>query len=397
MTSKLRQPSVAILEEGRLLSLSWAERVSARFHAAWLRDNGQDPATLDSSNGLRLITILDIPADPRIIDANLEDGQLKLVFAPDGARTRLSLAWLQHKHYDRDPQGPATLLPPDAVPWDASLARHLPTATWEAVHDDPAALANWLTAARTYGFALLTGGPTEPGTVERAVALFGFVRETNYGRIFDVRVEVNPNNLAYTSLALQVHTDNPYRDPPPTLQLLHCLANKVEGGESIVVDGFHAALTLQREAPEDFALLAQHSVPFLWRGTGGVHLEARTPILRVTPEGRLAAVRFNDASLAALDLPFTVMPRYYAARRRFAEILERGSLQVTFKLRPGELYIVDNERVLHGRRGYSDSGRRHLQGCYADRDGLLSKLAVLNASGPTPEAAEAAGQPGRLS
>ena len=34
-------------------------------------------------------------------------------------------------------------------------------------------------------------------------ALFGFVRETNYGKWFEVRTEVNPANLAYTGLGLQ--------------------------------------------------------------------------------------------------------------------------------------------------------------------------------------------------
>jgi [2-(trimethylamino)ethyl]phosphonate dioxygenase len=47
-------------------------------------------------------------------------------------------------------------------------------------------------------------------------------------------------------------------------------------------------------------------------------------------------------------------------------------------LRPGDLFVVDNRRVLHGRRGFG-SGRRHLQGAYADKDGLLSKLRVLEA------------------
>ena len=70
------------------------------------------------------------------------------------------------------------------------------------------------------------------------VALFGYIRETNYGRWFDVRAEVNPTNLAYTSLGLQAHTDNPYRDPVPTLQILYCLESSVEGGDSYVVDGF---------------------------------------------------------------------------------------------------------------------------------------------------------------
>jgi gamma-butyrobetaine dioxygenase len=39
---------------------------------------------------------------------------------------------------------------------------------------------------------------------------------------------------------------------------------------------------------------------------------------------------------------------------------------------------MDNLRVLHGRTGFAaDEGERHLQGCYADRDGLRSTLEVL--------------------
>ena len=48
------------------------------------------------------------------------------------------------------------------------------------------------------------------------------------------------------------------------------------------------------------------------------------------------------------------------------------------KLDPGDLYIVDNTRVLHGRTEFFAEGTRHLQGCYADRDSLFSRLAVLN-------------------
>ena len=39
---------------------------------------------------------------------------------------------------------------------------------------------------------------------------------------------------------------------------------------------------------------------------------------------------------------------------------------------------TDNHRVLHGRTAFdADSGRRHLQGCYVDRDELRSRLRVL--------------------
>jgi gamma-butyrobetaine dioxygenase len=73
------------------------------------------------------------------------------------------------------------------------------------------------------------------------------------------------------------------------------------------------------------------------------------------------------------------MAGFYAAYRSFAQILERPELELTFKLGPGDLFIVDNRRVLHGRKGFTSAGGRHLQGCYADRDGLLSTRAVLQA------------------
>ena len=80
------------------------------------------------------------------------------------------------------------------------------------------------------GFVLLRDVQAEPGMVLEVAASFGFVRETNYGRLFDVRVEPEPGNLAFTSRAILPHTDNPYRDPAPTVQLLHCLRTAVKGG-----------------------------------------------------------------------------------------------------------------------------------------------------------------------
>ena len=89
-------------------------------------------------------------------------------------------------------------------------------------------------------------------------------------------------------------------------------------------------------------------------------------------------MRINNRSAApVVDVPFDAMQDFYAAYRRFAEILEDPAMEVTFKLRPGELFIVDNTRVLHARKAFSGSGARWLQGCYADKDGLLSTLAAI--------------------
>ncbi len=241
--------------------------------------------------------------------------------------------------------------------------------------DDRAALCGWLAAVRRHGLAVMSGVPCEDGAVCRVAELFGHVRETNYGRLFDVRSEVDPVNLAYTNLGLQAHTDNPYRDPVPTLQLLACLQNSVEGGESILLDGFNAAARLRAEAPEAFALLTRHCARFEYAGAKGVRLRARRPLIELAPDGALVAVRFNSRSAAPfVDIPYEEMAAYYNAYRRFAEIIERPDMAIEFKMAPGDLVLFDNTRVLHARTAFSGAGARWLQGCYADKDGLLSTL-----------------------
>ena len=173
----------------------------------------------------------------------------------------------------------------------------------------------------------------------------------------------------------------------PTLQILYCLENSAEGGENMVVDGFAAALRLKAENPEWFDVLTKYCANFEYAGEKGVRLTSRRPMIELAPDGELIAVRFNNRSTAAItDVPFEDMATYYAAYRRLAEIIDDEAMEVTFKLEPGECFIVDNTRVLHARKGYSGAGSRWLQGCYADKDGLLSKLASLEAE--TQEAAQ---------
>lgn len=349
-----------------------------RFHAIWLRDNAQDAATRSPGNGQRLITVLDIPAETRIADARWTPAGLSVRFAPEGKSVVFDPAWLAANAYDRPPPPAAGWTGAAVERWDAGLAGRIPTEAWPEVEADPAARRRWLGAVRRYGFARLTDAPTHSGAVCEVAELFGYVRETNYGRWFDVRAEVDPSNLAYTNLGLQAHTDNPYRDPPPSLQLLVCLASSVEGGASVVVDGFEAAARLRDQDPRGFALLAGRCARFAYAGAADVRLRSKRPMLELAPDGELIGVRFNNRSAAAFtDIPYDEMADYYAAYRRLSALIEDPALAVSFRLAPGELFIVDNWRVLHGRTGFTSGGERWLQGCYADRDGLLSSLAVL--------------------
>jgi [2-(trimethylamino)ethyl]phosphonate dioxygenase len=350
--------------------IDWADGRRSRFAAIWLLDNRPDGR--HGPEGQRLFDIAELAEEPRIAAAAIVGNDISISFA-DGPRATFAAAWLRAHALDETSRRERRVR---HRLWDMGLGAALPTARYGAVAQGGPALAGWLRQVRDLGFALLTGVPAEPGMVCRVIELFGYVRETNYGRLFDVVSVEKPTNLAYTGLALGNHTDNPYRDPVPQLQLLHCLEAAAEGGESIVVDGFFAAERLRRENPDDFALLTRHAVPFRYVEKGTVDIQAKAPLIELDGEGELRAVRYNNRSAAPFDLPEDVVVPYYRACRRFSRLLHDPAATVGFRLAAGDLFIVDNQRVLHGRRGFG-SGRRHLQGAYADKDGLLSKLRVL--------------------
>ena len=366
---------VEILDQGETLRISGPDG-ETRFHAVWLRDNGQDDNTRNPANGQKLITLQDIPPDTTLSDARVIAEDLVLTFAPDQWQTRIDLAWLWNHRYDRTTA--PVLIGPAITTWDGSLSQALPRASYADCCNDPGILLAWLQGISRYGVAVLDDVPEHNAAVLDVIGLFGYVRETNYGPFFEIRSEIDPINLAYTNLGLQSHTDNPYRDPVPGLQFFGCLENNAEGGESVVVDGFRITEILHDAYPEEFELLSACNANFEYLGSSDTHLMTRLPIIERGVDGAVRCVRFNNRSCAALtDIPFEKMADYYRAYRRFGDLVEDASLNVTFKLNPRQLFVTDNTRVLHGRTGFSGSGRRWMQGAYADKDSLESRIRIL--------------------
>ena len=72
------------------------------------------------------------------------------------------------------------------------------------------------------------------------------------------------------------------------------------------------------------------------------------------------------------------MDAWYSAYALLWKLFHSEAHQLEFSLRPGQMIAFDNRRVLHGRREFDpNSGARHLQGTYLDRDMLASRLRVL--------------------
>ncbi|MEM8499866.1 MAG: TauD/TfdA family dioxygenase [Pseudomonadota bacterium] len=222
-----------------------------------------------------------------------------------------------------------------------------------------------------YGIALIKGVSEEPGEVLRFASRIGYVRETNYGRLFDVIAEPDPINLAYTPVGLPLHTDNPYRNPCPTIQLLHCLSAAKTGGHNHFADGFHAAERLRRESPELFSILADTELMFRFHDKA-VDLRDKKQMIQLDADGEICAIHVNHRSMEAPKLSAVQSRLFYAAYRRFTQLLSAPESLIELLLQPGELIAFDNRRVLHGRAGFKITERRHLQGCYIDADAVES-------------------------
>lgn len=314
-----------------------ASHLSARVAAlppAWLRDNCPCPECRDPRSGQKLFQITDLPhglAVGEVVEpAAGGEAPVEVRWVPDGHRSSFPVTWLDaHRPADSALTGDRRTETGKELWTAADLTGRVPEARWDDYLAGPVRRARVLDAVQRLGFALLRGVPRQEGQVLAVAETFGHVRETNYGRLFDVRVEPDPNNLAFTSARITPHTDNPYRDPVPTLQLLHCLENSATGGDSGLVDGFAAAAALRAEDPASFAVLTRTPVPFVFRDDR-TELRADRPLIDVDPLGRIREVRFNNRSIGTLRLPAAALEEFYAAYRGFGELLLRPGLQLDF-------------------------------------------------------------------
>jgi len=367
--------------DGHVLNVTFSDGRKHRFHAIWLRDNALDPETRDPGNRQRLIRVEDIPAGIHIASATgCGNGGVRVRFEPGGHETAFPAEWLAANAYDTALPETGGRPPATANLWTGEGGNRLREHDYRNLGRSDRHRFDYLDDLVRRGAALVGNAPDEDGTVLKIAELSGPVRETNYGRLFDVRAEPNPINLAYSGLGLQAHTDNPYRDPAPTVQVLHCLENTVDGGDTTLVDGFAAACHLRDTDPGSFNLLSRHPARFRFDGDGRTDLRARRPLIELSPDGELLSVRFNNRSAAPLaDVPFDRVEAWYEAWRAFAAAIANPAFQTGFSLTPGMAFTVDNRRILHARSAFSSGGKRWLQGCYADMDAVESNWRVLSA------------------
>lgn len=357
------------------LVVTWADKTSTPFPTIWLRDNC--PSGLHPQTRERVSDLLALGDAPVLCSAQLEGDCAVLSFA-DGHVSRISLLWLDAHRPGQQAADPAAIA---VQSWRASLGSSgIPRFPAAPILVDDQALNAWMQATAALGLTIVEDLENRIGTGVDVAERVGFLRETNFGTMFEVINKPEPNNLAYTSIALPLHTDLPNQEVPPGYQFLHCLANEATGGGSVFADGFAMAEDLRAEDPGAFRLLCEVPIPFRFHDAEA-DIQVCKPVITLDEGGGVIEIRYNAHLAGIFDMPSAIMPLFYRAYRAFMAKTRDEKYRLRLKLSPGEMVVFDNRRVLHGRDAFDPaSGFRHLQGCYVDRGAFSSRLRLLSRS-----------------
>ena len=159
-----------------------------------------------------------------------------------------------------------------------------------------------------------------------------------------------------------------FRQTLPAVYLRH--SPGFPGGDRPAgADGFAVAARLREQSAQAFSLLSTVPIAFaaevadrdFWRASGRV--------ISVSADGVVEGMRYNGNSIGQLDLPDELIEPVYSALEQFESILYDRDLWWRPRLAPGDLLVIDNHRVLHGREAFdASSAERHIQCCNVERD-----------------------------
>lgn len=355
--------SVVLEENGLTVALPQAG--PAYFNAWWLRDNC--PTSFDPETRERVFDIFHHATAPRPSDARIDDGALEIRWAGEHHASRYPLAMLETYARGRRRDDPADL---PRRPWFADHYPDMTRVSHPQLLEHAAERRRWMEALLVEGIAIVTDMPDTDEALTRTAELLGTIRPSFFGAYFDVRTHIKPTNLAYTSKALELHTDVPAEELAPGIQYLHCRRNSVEGGRNLFLDGAAVANDLRAADPEAFRLLTETEVPF-YKEHDGIDMRARQRVIELDQNGEVAGVTISLHMADIFDLPQRLLDSYYPAFVKFGRMLQDDKYVMRFTLAAGECISFDNHRIVHGRAAYSaTSGERYLRGTYTDRGEL---------------------------
>ena len=374
-------PLASVVPDGDCLNASWPDGLGLSCHRFWLRENAVGQGGVDLATREGILDPAHLNDDMAVLASAVSpEGDLEVIWSDSGERSVYHSGWL--RHVAEQQHRPDSWLP-KAVPWTTESLQSVPRVEGADLLSDDKPLRALLNSLLEWGVCVLERVPAKAGYLLELSERIGPVRDSNFGRLWDVRADVQvagdakTNSTANTGLRLGPHSDLPTREIPPGFQFLHCIINEAEGGESTLTDGAALVEVLRSDYPEAFDLLCTRHWIFFNRGPGIDHRWS-APIIDYLPGCNMPTIRAFYPVRAFPNMPDSDVGAAYDALRLFHRLADEPEFELKFKLKPGEVMCFDNRRILHGRDAFSGSGLRHLQGIYIDRDEIASRARSLN-------------------
>ncbi|XP_026562053.1 gamma-butyrobetaine dioxygenase isoform X1 [Pseudonaja textilis] len=374
---------VETLEKKQFICVRWEDGSESLYPSVWLRDNCQCPDCFLHSAKARKLLLENLDVNIKVKDVILTEQKKKInIVWPDDHTSEFEAEWLKKRCFSDQARAKAQeeLFLSERQYWGSDL--ELPTIDFEEVlHSDESAY-KWLVTLKKVGIVLLTGAAIKQGEILKLGQRIGFLRLTFYGPTWQVQNKLDANNVAYTTEKLSFHTDYPVLQSPPGIQFLHCIKQTSTGGESEVVDGFHVANRFKEQNPYAFKILTSTFVDFTDIGVDycDFAMQAKQRIIDVDEKGQVVRINFNNATRDTIfDIPAEKVKPFYAALKDYVGLLNSTDYKYSYKMKPGDIVVFDNWRLLHGRQSYQAGAEisRHLEGAYADWDVVMSRLRIL--------------------
>lgn len=403
-----RRPEKTLLQQGQLFD---GETGECLIDPRSLRQACACPRCIDPSDGQRNFPFTDIPEDIQVKSWDLDEmSTYHVTWTND-------VEGFQQDHVSQYTARQIKKLPEGIARSKHNLYRRR-LCFWErdsfSVEDNTLAYQDYMETDAGLAMALhhlwnrglffIKDVPGHEDSVQKLAERITHLRNTFYGATWDVKSKPDAENVAYTSRHLGYHMDLLYMVEPPGLQLLHCIENTCEGGESFFADTFTAIQHVEAQDPVAHEFLLKNNIMYEY-SHGPFHYFDSKPVVRYNDNGELQRlgvplrsaqdhpnpVNINRAPNRVYWSPPFISHRLswsqpggsgnaktFAARKKFATTLDRPEARVETKLPPGTCAIFDNLRVVHARKSFdTNSGHRWLRGAYLDWQDYISKAASM--------------------
>ncbi len=372
MTAQARHRIEAVkVAPAGMVQVGWADGHESRFPAIWLRYACTCAHCGETETAVRHLRLTELPADPNVEAVSMSDAGDLLVDWGGGHVSRFDPFWLRGHCLSQQERERRRVRP---RVWGREIADELPYRSYSRTSADPDAHLEFLETLRDLGFVILTEVPPEAERIEEVAGLAGKLRMTNYG-VFELRSKPDPEIVGDMALALNLHSDEPYRRDPPAITFFQVIAQSAEGGDTTLADGLHVAERLREQDPEAFRLLASTPARFHRTLKEGRAFEMEAPIISLDRDGAVAGIRILDRGMAPVDAAPEQVGPFFAALRKLLALLYAGEGMITVKLAPGQMLVFNNQRLLHGRTAFDPArSERHVRSFHVDLDEFHSRL-----------------------